>query len=250
MMWYKKGWLLLLFVALSLSVTAQDVKVAAAANLQSVIKPLAIEFKKQTGIAITAINGASGKLTAQAMNRAPYDIFLSADVAFAETLYNKGYAINKPVIYASGSLILCSIQPFGTKEWRELLTNNATQKIAIANPSTAPYGKAAIQVLKAGGLLTTLKPKLVYGESIAQVNTYITTGAVSAGFTTEALIKDPQLKTKLYWLKMDSKNYSPIQQAMVLLKAGKNKAGARKFHDFLLSPAAKRIFKQYGYQVK
>lgn len=248
-MWYKKGWLLLVFVAVSLSVTAQDVKVAVAANLQSVIKPLAAEFEKQTGITITAINGASGKLTAQAMNGAPYDIFLSADVAFAQTLYNKGYAINKPIIYASGSLILCSERPIDTKKWKKWLTDKSTQKIAIANPSTAPYGKAAIQVLKADGLLTTLKSGLVYGESIAQVNTYIITGAVSAGFTTEALVRDPQLKTKLYWLKMDNNNYSPIKQAMVLLKAGNNKAGAQKFYEFLLSPAAKRIFKQYGYQV-
>ncbi|GAA4929748.1 molybdate ABC transporter substrate-binding protein [Mucilaginibacter defluvii] len=250
MMLYKKGSLLLMLVALSLIAMAQDVKIAAAANLQSVIKPLAAEFKKQTGITVTAIHGASGKLTAQSMNGAPYDIFLSADVAFTQTLYNKGYSINKPMVYALGSLILCSQRPFDTKRWKKWLTDKSTQKIAIANPSTAPYGKAAIQVLKADALLTTLKPRLVYGESIAQVNTYITTGVVSVGFTTEALIRDPQLKTKLYWLKMDNNNYSPIKQAMVLLKAGKNKAGAQKFYEFLLSPAAKRIFKQYGYQVK
>ncbi|MCD8741299.1 molybdate ABC transporter substrate-binding protein [Mucilaginibacter roseus] len=239
---------MLLILAVWLPVIAQDVKVAAAANLQSVMKPLAAEFKKQLGISIAVISGASGNLTAQAMNGAPYDIFLSADVAFAETLHNKGYAINKPTIYASGSLILCSQQPIDAKKWKALLTDNATKKIVIANPSTAPYGKAAMEVFKAGGVLNILKPKLVYGESISQVNTYITTGVVSAGFTTEALIKDPQLKTKLYWLKMDSSAYSPIKQAMVLLKAGKHKADARKFYDFLLSPAAKRIFKQYGYR--
>lgn len=247
---YKICWLLLLSFGLSLSALAQDVKVAAAANLQSVIKPLATEFKKQTGISITAITGASGKLTAQAMNGAPYDIFLSADVDFAETLYAKGFALNKPVVYASGSLILCSQKPIDAKNWKALLNAPATQKIAIANPATAPYGKAATEVLQHEKILSYLKSKLVYGESISQVNTYITTGVVQAGFTTEALVKDPQLKTRLYWVVIDGKLYSPIKQAMVLLKGGKEQAAAKKFYDFILSPAAQRIFKQYGYKTQ
>ncbi|MCC8411054.1 molybdate ABC transporter substrate-binding protein [Mucilaginibacter sp. UR6-1] len=244
----KTGWLLTLLLGISLSALAQDVKVAAAANLQSVIKPLAAEFKKQTGISITPITGASGKLTAQAMNGAPFDIFLSADVAFAETLYAKGFAINKPVVYARGSLILCSQKPINLNNWKALLNNPSTQKIAIANPATAPYGKAATEVLQHENLLTRLKTKLVYGESISQVNTYITTGIVQAGFTTEALIKDPQLKTMPYWVAMDDKLYAPVKQAMVLLKGGKHQPSAIKFYNFLLSNAAKRIFKQYGYK--
>lgn len=245
-----KWWLTIIVACSGLSVQAQDVKVAAAANLQSVIKPLAVAFKKQTGINITTITGASGKLTTQAMNGAPYDIFLSADVEFAQTLYTRGFALNKPVIYALGNLILCSPKPIDSKTWKKLLIDGSTEKIAIANPATAPYGKAAVEVLKHEGLLNTLQPKLVYGESISQVNTYLTTGVVSAGFTTEALIKDPQLKTKLYWVAMNSQTYSPIKQAMVLLKGGKNQSGAKKFYAFLLSPAAKRIFKQYGYKTQ
>ena len=93
-------------------------------------------------------------------------------------------------------------------------------KIAIANPGIAPYGKAAQGLLQGKGILDDVKPKIVYGESISQVNTYITTGVVDIGFTTQALIKDAAGKTQLYYQIIDPKEYQPILQGIVLLKHG------------------------------
>ena len=227
---------------------AQNLKVAVAANLQSVIKVLGQDFKQKTGIQIEPIVGSSGNLTAQIRNGAPYDVFLSADMTFPETLFKDGFTTKKPVIYAQGTLIICSSQDIGFENWERVLMTERIKKIAIANPAIAPYGKAAEESLKDKGILNDIKSKIVYGESISQVNTYITTGVAEVGFTTQALVKDPANKTQLYWKAIDPKTYAPIEQGMVLLKHASDRPDAEKFYQYILSPAAKAIFQEYGYR--
>ncbi|MDB5006203.1 MAG: modA [Mucilaginibacter sp.] len=242
--------ILFLSFLLSANAFAQNIKVAVAANLQSVIKVLGADFQKKTGIRIESIVGSSGNLVAQMRNGAPYDLFLSADMSFPETLFKEGFSTKKPVTYALGSLIICSNQDIGFENWERLLLTDRIKKIAVANPAIAPYGKAATEVLKQKGILADIKSKIVTGESISQVNTYITTGVADVGFTTQALVKDPANKTKLYWLVIDPKTYSPIEQGMVLLKHAAANPDAEKFYQYILSPAAKAIFKEYGYHVQ
>jgi molybdate transport system substrate-binding protein len=227
---------------------AQNLKVAVAANLQSVIKVLGQDFKQKTGVQIEPIVGSSGNLTAQVRNGAPYDVFLSADMTFPETLFKEGFSAKKPVVYAQGSLIICSNQDIGFENWERVLMTDRIKKIAVANPAIAPYGKAAEESLKDKGILNDIKSKIVYGESISQVNTYITTGVVEVGFTTQALVKDPANKTRLYWKAIDAKTYAPIEQGMVLLKHANDSPDAVKFYQYILSPAAKAIFEEYGYR--
>ncbi len=242
--------LILLVGCLLISISSfAQIKVAAAANLQGIIKVLKEDFAKKTGIAIDPIIGSSGNLSTQIQNGAPFDVFLSADMNFAQKLFDGGFAQKKPVVYASGSLIICSTQNLGFENWERLLLTPAIKKIAIANPTIAPYGKAAEEALKAKGVLSEIKSKTVYGESIAQVNTYITTSVVEVGFTTQALIKDAANKTTLYYKVIDPKLYSPIQQGMVVLKHGSGNADAEKFYQYILSADAKKIFKEYGYNV-
>lgn len=233
-----------------LPVAAQNVRVAAAANLQSVIEVLQKDFKKKTGISIEPVVGSSGKLVAQISNGAPFDVFLSADMSFPETLFKGGFATKQPVEYARGSLIICSWQNIGFENWERLLLTARVKKIAIANPAIAPYGKAAEEVLKFKGILDEVKSKTVYGESISQVNTYVTTGVADVGFTTQSLIKEAGSKTDLYYKVIDPKYYKPILQGMVLLKHGANNPGAEKFYQYILSPAAKSIFVSYGYRIQ
>ncbi len=229
---------------------AQNLKVAAAANLQSVIKVLQEDFKKKTGIEIEPIVSSSGNLVAQIRNGAPYDVFLSADMTFPQTLFKEGFSEKPPVVYAQGSLIICSSQNIGFENWERVLLTSRIKKIAIANPAIAPYGKAAEEALMQKGVLGDIKSKLVTGESISQVNTYITTGVADVGFTTQALVKDPANKKLLYWQIIDPKLYAPIEQGMVLLKRANANPDAEKFYQYLLSPAAGAIFKEYGYLVK
>ena len=235
---------------LYIPVFAQNLRVAAAANLQSVITVLQKDFKHRSGIQIEPIIGSSGKLVAQIKNGAPFDVFLSADMSFPHALDKDGLALQTPAVYAYGSLIICSSKNVGLENWPRTLLTNRVKKIAIANPSIAPYGLAAQQALQHKGVLDNIQKKLVFGESISQVNTYITTGSVEVGFTTHALIKDLANKTQLHWKLVDTKLYSPIEQGMVVLKNTRNKANAQKFFNYLQSAPAKKIFVQYGYKVK
>jgi len=233
-------------------VYAQTLQVAAAANLQSVIKALQADFKKKTGIEIQPIIGSSGNLVNQIKNGAPFDVFLSADINFPEALYKAGFSMDEPVVYTWGNLIVCSEQKIDLKNWQELLQKGKVKKIAIANPAIAPYGKAAEEALIKTGIMNKVKPKLVYGESIAQVNTYISTGVVTVGFTSQSFIKDANPNTRLYWAPVDAGLYTAIQQGMVILKHGKenNFDQAQKFYKYILSPSAKAIFTEYGYHVQ
>jgi molybdate transport system substrate-binding protein len=241
---------LLLLVLHGLIADAQNIKVAIAANLQPVMKDLQKDFKKQTGIDVDAISGPSGGLTTQIKNGAPFDVFLSADTDFPRELFKSGFAGKKPVVYAKGVLIICSAQKIDFTNWAKLLPKAAIKKIAIGNPAIAPYGKAAAETLNKAGIYETVKPKIVLGESITQVNTYIVTGVVQAAFTTLSLVKDANNKTPLYWKIINPKTYSPIEQGMVLLKHAEHNTQAEKFYSYILSPSAKKIFIKYGYQVK
>ena len=229
---------------------AQPLRVAVAANLQSVISVLQKDFAKKTGIAIEPIVGSSGNLVAQMRNGAPFDVFLSADMSFPKKLYDDGFALTAPTVYAFGSLVICSTQDRGFENWERLLLTPAIKKIAIGNPSIAPYGLAAQEALQHKGIYSDIKGKLVTGENISQVNTYITTGVVEVGFTTQSLVKDPANKIKLYWLAIDPKLYAPIEQGMVVLKSTANKVSADKFYKYMQSSDAKKILMEYGYHVQ
>jgi molybdate transport system substrate-binding protein len=243
--------IIILFSCLLISVSsyAQNLKVAAAANLQGVIKALDADFTQKTGIGVDPIIGSSGNLSTQIKNGAPFDVFLSADMSFPQALSDAGFTLQKPVAYAAGSLIICSTKNIGFDNWERLLLTPDIKKIAIANPSIAPYGKAAEESLQLKGILSEIKSKIVEGESIAQVNTYITTGSVDVGFTTQSLVKDAAGKYTLYWKAIDPKTYSPILQGIVILKHAQGNASAQKFYQYILSADAKKIFKEYGYNV-
>ena len=239
--------LLLVFVGKNLS--AQTLKVAVAANLQGVIKVLQQDFTRKTNIQMEPIVGSSGNLSNQIKNGAPYSVFLSADMNFPNELYKAGFTTSKPIVYAFGSLIICSNQNLNFNNWEKLLQSNQIKKIALANPSTAPYGKAATEVLQRKNLFQKIKPKIVYGESIAQVNIYITTGVAEIGFTTEALVSDATNKQKIYWQRIPAADYQPIEQGMVIIKqANGNQQQAEKFYQYLQSASAKTILKKYGYR--
>jgi len=245
----KRALLLLFLLLFSVSSFAQELKVAAAANLQSIIKVLGADFTQKTGVVVEPIVGSSGNLSTQISNGAPFDMFLSADMSFPQKLYDGGFAKEKPVVYASGSLIICSTKEMGFENWERMLLTPAIVKVAIANPAIAPYGKAAMEALTVKGVGSEIKSKIVQGESISQVNTYITTGSVDVGFTTQSLVKDLEGKQKIYWKAIDPKLYSPIQQGMVILKHADGNANAIKFYEYILSADAKKIFKEYGYYV-
>lgn len=242
----KKLILILLFCPISL--LAQSLRVAVAANAQFVMEQLKTAYQKKTGTSIELIVNSSGKLTTQIQQGAPYDVFLSADMPYPETLHKAGLTVDAPVVYAYGSLVLWTAGDIPLTADLTILSNSAVRHVAIANPATAPYGEAAVSYLTYKKLLNKIQPKLVYGESIAQVNQYILSGAAEVGFTAKSVVLDPSLAKKGHWVDLPQTGYFPIAQGVVILKRTSQGKAAQQFVQFLRSPAARRILQQFGYR--
>ncbi|ADB38365.1 molybdate ABC transporter substrate-binding protein [Spirosoma linguale] len=240
--------LILCLLLCPVTLLAQSLRVAVAANAQFVMEQLKTAYKKKTGIELETIVNSSGKLTTQIQQGAPYDVFLSADMQYPETLHKAGLTVDAPVVYAYGSLVLWTTSELPIKADLKALTDASVRHVAIANPSTAPYGEAAIAYLTHKKLLDKVKPKLVYGESIAQVNQYVLSGAAEVGFTAKSVVLDPSLNKKGHWVDLPQTGYSPIAQGVVILKRTSQEKAARQFVAFLRSPDARRILQQFGYR--
>ena len=229
--------------------SGEVIRVASAANLQFALKDIIKLFEeKYPELKVYYTLSSSGKLSAQILKGAPFDIFLSANMKYPEFLYKKGLTVGKPVIFAYGSLVLWSMKniPLKKEKIKVLLK---VKKISIPNPKYAPYGKEAINVLKNYHLLNKVKTKLVFGDSVLQSTQYIYRKLVDVGFTSKSVVLSPFLKGKGKWIELDRKSYSPIKQGIVLLKNGKNKKYAKLFMDFILSDEGRRILKKYGYYI-
>ena len=240
--------LILLLLLCPLTLLAQPLRVAVAANAQFVMERMKAAFQKKTGTPVELIVSSSGKLTTQIQQGAPYDVFLSADMDYPQTLHKAGLTTAAPVVYAYGSLVLWTLTDLPLTADLAVLSNPAVRHVAMANPATAPYGEAAVSFLKYRKRLDPVKPKIVYGESIAQVNQYVLTGAAEVGFTAKSVVLDPGLKQRGHWIDLPATGYSPIAQGVVILKRTGQLPAARRFVQFLRSPDARRILQQFGYR--
>ncbi|WP_034256972.1 molybdate ABC transporter substrate-binding protein [Adhaeribacter aquaticus] len=249
---YRYFLILALFLGINTCGQAQKVRVAVAANAQFVAELLKQAFEKETGAELELIIGSSGKLTTQIQQGAPFDILLSADTHYPAALEKAGLAASKPKIYAYGALVLWTTKNIDLTKGVPVVLSPAIKKIAVANAQTAPYGAAALQVLSYFNVNAAVKPKIVNGESVAQVNQYVLSGAVDLGFTAKSVVLEPAMKVKGNWVEISKKAYSPIAQSAVLLNGAKkrNWKNARLFYNFLYSTKAKAIFTKYGYSVK
>ena len=236
----------------SVLLEAGNINIAVAANVSYAMDELSDTFTKEhPEIKLYVTLGSSGKLTAQIKNGAPYGVFLSANMKYPETLYAEALALTSPRIYAQGSLAYFSAKKRDFSKPIRLLENKNIKKIAIANPKTAPYGKAAVEALQKAKVYEAIKPKLVYAHSISQTVSYVMT-AVDLGIVAKSSLystKMRQFKENENWESVNTQFYTPIKQGIVLLKYAKKNAEYRLFYDFILSDKAKIIFKKYGYQV-
>ncbi len=234
-------------------VFAEVVNVAVAANVSYAIDTLIEQFHKEhpdTKVQVTL--GSSGKLTAQIKHHAPYDVFMSANMSYPEALYKEGLTLSKPHIYAQGSLVLFSVKKRDFSQDASIIRTKAIRRVAMANPKTAPYGKATQEFLDNTKLYNTIKGKLIFGESIGQTISYSITAA-DMGFIAASALHSPkmaQFHKGENFIELDSTLYTPISQGIVLLKNATNNKGAQLFYEFILSTQAKEIFRAYGYSVQ
>ena len=179
---------------LSASLLAGEISVAVAANLSDVIEVFKAEFAKSNPqTKDNTVLGASGKFTTQIKNGAPFDLFLSADMGFPEVLYADKIAVSKPVVYASGALAMMSTRGFDLSKGMSVLDDVKVDKIALANPKTAPYGTATLEAFKNAKLFEKVQAKLVYGESISQAIQFATTAA-DIGFVNKSAFYGETMK--------------------------------------------------------
>ena len=229
------------------------IKVAVAANVSYAIDDLKQEFNKlHPNIKVKVTLGSSGKLATQITYGAPYEIFMSANMKYPNLLYKNNIAITKPIIYARGSLALLSNKSQNFANGMKLLKDKSIVKIAVGNPKTAPYGKAADEAMKNAKIYKDVKKKLVYGESISQTISYTVT-ATDIGIIAKSSLyskKMARFKKGINYKEVDSKLYTPINQGIVILKDGKNNTEVEAFYNFILSKKAKKIFENFGYIVK
>jgi molybdate transport system substrate-binding protein len=243
--------LLLFLLFFPLCLLAQDLKVAAAANVRFALEEIEKAFEAKTKLWVDINYSSSGKLSTQIIQGAPFDVFVSADEEYPAALQKAGSSANSPRVYAEGTLVLWTAQTgLPLKTGAKILLDARVKKIALANPKTAPYGRAALEWLRKKGLLSKIEDKLVYGESIAQTTQYILAGACELGLTAKSMVLAEEMRGKGTWLEIDSKYHEPIRQAAVITSYGQkhHAAASQQFFDFLFSGEAKRIWKKYGYR--
>jgi molybdate transport system substrate-binding protein len=242
--------LLCLFsLSLCADVSAQTIRIAAAADLQYVLTDLSAQYEKQTGVKLAITYGSSGSFFAQIQNGAPFDLFLSADLDYPKKLIDAGFAdSNSLQIYATGRLVLWlpSDSPLDPAAGLKMLLDPRIQKIAIANAEHAPYGRAAVVALQNAGLYDQLKPKLVFGENISQAAQFVQSGSAQAGLIALSLALSPAMNSGKRWI-IPPDRYPPVDQAVVLLKSSPNKQAAISFLAFVNSPKGRTAFERYGY---
>lgn len=232
-------------------VLADDVQVAVAANFNAPIEEIGKAFNKATGHQLKVSTGASGKFYAQIKNGAPFQVFLSADEEKPALLEKDGLAVQgSRFTYAIGKLVLWSADPAVVDTKGQILMKNQFNKLAIANPKTAPYGEAAMETLGALKIKSLLEPKLVMGENIGQTYQFVATGNAEIGFVALSQVtRENKITSGSAWV-VPEKLYSPIKQDAVLLVNGKDSPAARLLMTFLRSEDTLNVIKSYGYGVK
>ncbi|MCK9986127.1 MAG: molybdate transport system substrate-binding protein [Azoarcus sp.] len=236
---------------LALGVThalAAEVQVAVAANFTAPMHKIAAEFERDTGHKARLAFGATGKFYAQIRNGAPFEVFLAADDTTPLKLEQEGATVaGSRFTYAIGKLVLWSAQPGVVDDKGEVLRHGAFAHLAVASPKTAPYGVAAMEVLRRLGVAEVLAAKLVTGENIAQTHQFVASGNAELGFVALSQVwADGRLAGGSAWL-VPAELHAPLRQDAVILAAGRDKPAARALAEYLRGAKAAAIIKSYGY---
>ncbi len=235
--------------ALPAAAQAGEVQVAVAANFARPLAKLAEGFAAATGHTLKISSGSTGKFYAQIVSGAPFEVLISADDETPKKLIAEGHAVaGSNFTYATGKLVLWSAQPGVVDDQGPVLASGKFTHLSIANPKVAPYGAAALEVIKGRGLTQAITPKLVTGESIAQAYQFVVTGNAELGFVALSQVVVPgKPVVGSYWL-VPSSLHSPIRQdAVLLLNGGKTNPAAAALLGYLNSEPARRVIQDYGY---
>ena len=232
----------------SVTVCAAEVKVAVASNFAAPMHKLAALFMQETGHKVLISLGSTGGFYAQIQQGAPFELLLAADQQTPLMLEQQGLSVpGTRYTYAMGQLVLWSKNPGLVDPQGDVLRRGNFHKLALANPKVAPYGRAAVEVMTAMGLLSSLKDKWVQGENIAQVHQFVLSENATLGFVALSQVQvQGQLSQGSAWI-VPERWYSPIRQDAILLKQGKDHEAARALWAYLRSDSAKAVIRSFGY---
>ena len=230
---------------------ADEITIAAAADLTFAFKNVGEKYQEQTGTQVKLSFGSSGNFS-QIQNGAPFDLFFSADISYAKKLEDAGltepgslteYAIGKIVLWAPSN------SKVDMSAGLSALRDPAINKIAIANPEHAPYGRAAVAAMTHEGVYDQVKGKIVLGENISQTAQFVQSGNADIGIIALSLAMAPAMKDKGEYFEIAADDYPPIEQAAVILKSSHKKGLARKFLAFIKSADIATLMQRYGFAI-
>lgn len=247
----------LIIVALSILLfstfaAADDLVIAAAADLHFALQEIANKFEKETGNKVTISFGSSGNIFNLIQNGAPYDIFFSADIDYPRKLEAAGKTEPGSLYqYASGKLVIWvpASSQLDLKQGLTVLLDPQVKKIAIANPLHAPYGRAAMAAMKNAGIYDRVKDRFVTGENISQTAEFVQTGNADVGMVALSLALSPTMKSKGRFVEVPAGSYPPIDQGAVILNSSRNKPLAQKFLAFMKRQESAEVLRQYGFAI-
>ena len=231
---------------------AQTGSVAVAANLQETFNQIYAAFTALGKPPLKIVYGSSGNFTSQILSGAPFNLLVSADEDYPMLLFKNGKTVDAGKVYAIGKIAVIAsrsskLEIADTPQSLAQAIAKAN-KVAIAKPELAPYGKAAVAYLKAAGLWDLAKDKLVYADNIAMATMFVASGAADLGFTAFSLAQSPEVAKKTHYVLVSDRLYEPIKQRMVLMKNPPGEIVA--LYEFLQSPTAQTILKAAGYTVE
>lgn len=229
---------------------AQATFVVVAANMKDAFTEIQNQFQKENKGELKVIYGSSGNFASQIMNGAPFHLFISADEQYPLELFKKGKTINEGTVYAIGKLALIANKGKGIaldgSKGKMADAIKKANKIALAKPELAPYGRASVEYLKANNLWELANSKIVYADNIAMAAMFVTTGSADIGFTALSITKSPALARQISSVELND-GYQPIKQRMVLIKNAT--PDAIRLYEFMQAPKAKEILRAHGYQI-
>jgi molybdate transport system substrate-binding protein len=230
----------------------KEIRIAAAADLKFAMGELSKKFEKQAGTTVNVTYGSSGNFFSQFQNGAPFDLFFSADIEYPRKLEAAGLVEPGSLYeYAIGGIVIWTPSDakvdVGKGGWKSLL-DASVEKIAIANPEHAPYGRAAVAALQKAGIYDSVKSKLVYGENISQAAQFVQSGNAQAGIVAKSLAVSPAMRDGKRW-EIPADMHPALEQGAVILKDARNKIAARAFLEFVKSPSGRAILTNYGFEV-
>ena len=233
---------------------APELVVAAAADLSTVLKELGEGFEKKTGVKVSLSFGASGALTQQIQNGAPFDLFFSADMDYPRQLIAAGDADGASLYqYAVGKLVLWVPADSSLDvehQGMNILLDPSVKKIAIANPQHAPYGRAAVAALKHAGLYDRIIARLVLGENVSQAAQFVESGNAQAGFVAFAHAVAPAMHGKGKYWEVPVEFYPALAQGAVVLSHSQHKKQASEFLEYVKTKDAAELLRKYGFTVR